>query len=133
LLSAVIFTGCGQAPVERKPVPEVKRQQDQPATTQTGEAGPIDRHVARLILTRHARCRMECRHITETEIREILEEGKINYRKSQPPKYALEGYTKEGQHLRVIFAIPKESAGEKNSLVVVTCIELQVEWQCDCK
>jgi len=67
-----------------------------------------------------------------------LEEGEINYRKSQPdghpdPKYALEGYTKEGQHLRVVFAVPAGRPGTEHSLVVVTCIELGVEWQCDCK
>ena len=68
------------------------------SATQTVEGSPIDRHASRLILTRHARCRMDCRHITEKEIREVLEEGEINYRKSEPdahpdPKYALEGYT----------------------------------------
>src|SRR5664279_92681 len=62
---------------------------------------PFDRH-GELIFTRHARCRMDCRHITEHEIHEILEEGTINYRKSEPdarpePKYALEGFTKEQQ------------------------------------
>ncbi|MBS1604722.1 MAG: DUF4258 domain-containing protein [Bacteroidetes bacterium] len=93
---------------------------------------PIDRHAARLILTRHARCRMDCRHITEKEIREILEKGSVNYAKSEPdahpdPRYALEGYTMEGQHLRIIFA-PSD-----RGLVVITCIELGVEWQCDCK
>jgi hypothetical protein len=93
---------------------------------------PIDRHAAHLIYTRHARCRMGCRHITETEIREILEKGRVNYRKSEPyahpdPKYALEGYSREGQHLRIIFA------PSGNDLVVITCIELDVEWQCDCK
>ena len=74
---------------------------------------------------------MGCRHITEYEIREILEKGSINYEKSDPnglpdPKYALEGYTRESQHLRVIFA------PARNGLVVVTCIELGVEWRCDC-
>jgi hypothetical protein len=96
-----------------------------------GSTDPIDRHAAHLILTRHARCRMDCRHITEKEIREVLEKGEINYKKSEPnshpdPKYALEGYTREGQHLRVIFA-PSD-----RGLVVITCIELGVEWQCDC-
>ncbi|HEY8967915.1 MAG TPA: DUF4258 domain-containing protein [Puia sp.] len=98
---------------------------------------PVDRHADHLILTRHARCRMDCRHITEKEIREILEEGEINYKKSEPdahpdPKYALEGYTKEGQHLRIVFAVPTGRRGGESSLVVVTCIELGVEWQCDC-
>jgi hypothetical protein len=116
--SLVIFIGCGQS------------------STQTGEA--IDRHVSRLIFTRHAHCRMDCRHITEKEIREILEGGEINYRKSQPdghpdPKYALEGYTKEGQHLRIVFAVPTGRPETAHSLVVITCIELGVEWQCDCK
>ena len=82
---------------------------------------------------------MDCRHITEKEIREILEGGEVNYRKSEPdghpdPKYALEGYTKEGQHLRVVFAVPAAARRETaHSLVVITCIELGVEWQCDCK
>jgi hypothetical protein len=91
---------------------------------------PFDRH-ARLILTRHARCRMDCRHITEEEIHEILDKGTINYNKSEPgarpdPKYAVEGFTTERQHLRIIIA----PEGEK--LIVVTCIELDVEWQCHC-
>jgi uncharacterized protein DUF4258 len=92
---------------------------------------PINRKETRLIYTRHARCRMDCRHITETEIREILERGEIDYKKSEPdahpdPKYALEGNTNEGQHLRIIFA------PTQRGLVVITCIELGVEWQCDC-
>lgn len=92
---------------------------------------PIDRHESRLIYTRHARCRMDCRHITEREIKEILENGEVNYAKSEPegrpdPKYALDGYTHEGQHLRVVFA------ASSRGLVVVTCIDIGVEWQCDC-
>jgi hypothetical protein len=91
---------------------------------------PFDRH-GYLILTKHARCRMDCRHITQKEIREILDEGTINYSKSDPdarpdPKYAIEGFTDEKQHLRIIIA----PEGEK--LIVITCIELGVEWQCDC-
>jgi hypothetical protein len=92
---------------------------------------PVDRHASHLIYTRHARCRMGCRHITETEVREVLEKGEIDYRKSEldskpDPKYAFEGYTNEGQHLRIIFA-PSD-----RGLVVITCIELGVEWKCDC-
>ena len=74
---------------------------------------------------------MDCRHITDTEIREILHKGVINYAKSEPqghpdPKYALEGYTREGQHLRIIFAPVSKG------LLVITCIELGVEWSCNC-
>ena len=69
---------------------------------------PFDRH-GELIFTRHARCRMDCRHITAREIHEVLDNGIINYSKSEPnshpdPKYAVEGYTTEQQHLRIIVA-----------------------------
>jgi Domain of unknown function (DUF4258) len=93
-------------------------------------AQPYDPH-AHLVLTRHARCRMDCRHITTKEIHEILDSGTINYSKSEPdarpdPKYAVEGYTSERQHLRIILA------PEGDKLVIITCIELGVEWACSC-
>ena len=89
----------------------------------------LNRNETHLILSRHAKCRMECRHITENEIKEILHEGNINYKKSDlqaesGPKYAVEGYLPDHQHLRVIFA------PESNAIVVVTCIDLDNEWQC---
>jgi hypothetical protein len=99
---------------------------------QAGETGhlPFDVH-SRLVFTRHARCRMDCRHITSKEIQEILDEGHINYSKSEPegkpdPKWAVEGYTAEQQHLRIVVA------PEPDKLVIITCIELGVEWSCHC-
>lgn len=91
---------------------------------------PFDRH-NQVILTRHARCRMDCRHITMREIHEILDSGTINYQKSEPearpdPKYAVEGYTAERQHLRIIVA------PEGGKLIIITCIEIGVEWTCHC-
>lgn len=91
----------------------------------------LDRNTNHLILTKHARCRMDCRHITEDELKEILHEGNINNNKTnledeRGASYALEGYTHEQQHLRVVFA------PESDGLVVVTCIDLDKEWQCDC-
>jgi hypothetical protein len=91
---------------------------------------PFDRH-AELIFTRHARCRMDCRHISAREIHEVLDNGIINYGKSEPesrpdPKYAVEGYTAEQQHLRIIVA------PENTKLIIITCIELGVEWSCHC-
>ena len=91
----------------------------------------FNRNINNLILTQHARCRMECRDISEEEIKEILHDGNINYNKSdlndsRGATYALEGYSHEHQHLRIVFA-PKQ-----NKLVVVTCIDLDKEWQCDC-
>lgn len=94
------------------------------------EPAVLNRH-ARLEYTLHARCRMECRHITEEEVTEILAEGRINTERSnsrdQPcPTFALEGYSDEGQHLRIVFAPCN------NVTRVVTCIDLDKEWNCNC-
>ncbi len=56
---------------------------------------------------------------------------KCNYRlenlnNERGATYALEGYSNDKQHLRIIFA------PEKERMVVVTCIDLDKEWQCDC-
>lgn len=84
--------------------------------------------------TKHARCRMECRSITQKEVKEIVRKAEVNYAKSeldaaQGPKYALEGYTsKDRQHVRVIVA-PK-----KKHLSIVTVIDLDKDWECpSCK
>ena len=104
------------------------------AAPDNGSSGsdPIDRHPGKLIFTKHARCRMGCRHIDEAEVQEILEKGRINYRKSEPagypdPKYALEGATHDGQQVRIIFA------PAKRGMVVITVIDLGTEWSCNCK
>jgi Domain of unknown function (DUF4258) len=92
---------------------------------------PFDRHVARLIYTKHARCRMECRHIDETEVKEILDNGRVNYDKIEETdkgkSYPLEGVTHDKQHVRIVFAPKKEN------LVVVTVIDLDRDWHCDCR
>ena len=107
-------------------------QESENKLTETGvsKREPFNRH-ARLIFTRHARCRMDCRHITAKEIAEILDEGTINYTKSEPyalpdPKWAVEGFTAEQQHVRIIVA------PEQGKLIIITCIELGVEWPCHC-
>jgi hypothetical protein len=91
----------------------------------------IDRHPQKLIFTKHARCRMDCRQIDESEVKEIIEKGTINYNKSDPshkpdPTYALEGITHDKQHVRLVVA-PSE-----HELVVITCIDLDHEWSCHC-
>jgi len=111
--------------------PTARNNDNQPSQGNKKEAAELNRNVHNLILTKHAMCRMECRDITEEEIKEILREGDINYAKSNLNEkrgvtYALEGYTDDRQHLRIIFA------SEKDRLVVVTCIDLNKEWQCDC-
>ncbi len=92
---------------------------------------PFDRHTAHLIYSKHAKCRMECRHIDESEVKEVLEEGKLNYNKIEAgdkgKSYPLEGITHDKQHVRIVFAPKRES------LVVVTVIDLDNDWPCDCK
>ena len=89
---------------------------------------------AEYFFTKHARCRMKCRSITQKEVKEIVSKAKVNYKKSdlqasRGPKYALEGYTsRDRQHIRVIVA-PKQK-----HLSVVTVIDLDKEWECpSCK
>ena len=84
-----------------------------------------------VIYTKHARCRMDCRRIDESEVKEILQKGTINYAKSEPndkpdPKYALEGITHDGQEVRIVFA------PSKKGMVVITVIDMKQEWQCAC-
>ena len=91
----------------------------------------FDRRISYIEYTKHARCRMQCRQITPLEVEEIMRDGDINYRKSEVdarpcPVYALEGYTHDNQHVRIVFA----QCDYKTR--VVTCIDLNREWQCDC-
>ena len=91
----------------------------------------VFRDTNHLILTKHAKCRMDCRHITAQEIKEIIHTGNVNYSKSGRANkgddiYALEGYSNEHQHLRVVVA------PENDGLVVITCIDLDNEWPCNC-
>ena len=91
----------------------------------------FDRHISYLQYSNHAKCRMACRHITEGEVEETMEEGKINYRKSdiqnsRCPRYAVEEVTKDNQRVRIVFAQCN------NDTEVVTVIDLDTEWTCDC-
>jgi hypothetical protein len=91
----------------------------------------FNRDLTKIIYSRHARCRMDCRRIDESEVIEIREEGKINFDKSElnskrDPKFALEGITHDKQHVRIVFAQTAEAH------VVVTCIDLDTDWACSC-
>jgi len=91
----------------------------------------LDRNTDNLYFTKHAKCRMKCRGITQQEVKDILANGSINYNKSdlndpKGPTYALEGMTKDDQHVRIIFS-PKQS-----HLTVVTVIDLDIEHECNC-
>jgi Domain of unknown function (DUF4258) len=101
-------------------------------TTRVNQQSVID-PASPLIYTRHARCRMDCRHISEADIREVLREGHVNEAKSQQnqrpcPTYAIEDRrNSDGVHLRIVFAKCD------NMVKVVTCIDRDDEFSCDCK
>jgi len=91
----------------------------------------FDRRISYLEYSKHAKCRMECRRISQAEVEEIMQDGKINYNKSdlqnaRCPRYAIEGVTVDNQKVRIIFA----QCNEKTE--VVTVIDLDTEWSCDC-
>lgn len=83
-----------------------------------------------ILYSRHARCRMSCRHIDETEVKEILENGTVNFNKIESDgrgkTYPVEGRTHDGQNVRIVFA-PHEK-----EITVVTVIDINREWPCDC-
>lgn len=97
-----------------------------PVVTEEG----FNRNVHKIIYSKHARCRMDCRHIDKSEVREILETGKLNRAKieqdSRGKTYPLEGKTHDNQNVRIVFA-PKQ-----DEVVVVTVIDLDKDWVCDC-
>lgn len=74
---------------------------------------------------------MSCRKISQAEVEEIMRDGKVNYNKSDVnarpcPTYALEGLTQDDQRVRIVFA----QCDLKTK--VVTCIDLNTDWECDC-
>ena len=91
---------------------------------------PFNRNITNIVYSKHAICRMNCRHIDESEVKEVLQKGEVNYNKiEESPKgrsFPLEAVTHDRQHVRIVFA-PHE-----NELVVVTVIDLDKEWPCDC-
>ena len=93
----------------------------------------LNRNPSNINYSKHARCRMDCRHIDEAEVKDLLKNGTINYRKSDlkgddcKMKYAVEGISKDDQKLRIVFA----PCGSE--ITVVTCIDLNKEWECHCE
>ncbi len=92
----------------------------------------FDRNTTTYFFTKHARCRMACRKITQREVKDIVARGNINYAKSnlndaRGATYALEGITDDGQRVRIIVS-PKQ-----RHLSVITVIDLENDYECDCK
>lgn len=95
------------------------------------ERKEFDRTTRPLEYSKHALCRMECRDISEAEILEIRQNGKVNVGKSDfeakgCPRWAVEGFSEDGQELRIVFA----QCDDK--MVVVTAIDIDKEHKCSC-
>lgn len=79
---------------------------------------------SKIVLTKHAQCRMDCRKIDIEEIKEVISKGRINPKKSdlkkKPcPVIAMEGKTSKGKEkVRVVLAACKEETK------VITVIDL---------
>lgn len=103
-------------------------QQNSKGSSEATES--FDRNIKTIVYSKHARCRMACRFIDESEVKEILETGILNKDKievgSKGKSYPLEGRTHDGQLVRIVYA-PKEG-----KLVVVTVIDLENEYACNC-
>lgn len=91
---------------------------------------PFNRDTSHLIYSKHAKCRMGCRMIDDYEVKEILLTGKLDETRIEESEkgitYPLEGLTRDKQYVRVVFA-PKEK-----ETVVVTVIDLETDWPCNC-
>jgi hypothetical protein len=133
---AVSLRRCSRHPNAGEAKTEISRTRNtapvNERNTNTRAQPGLDRKSTNLFFTKHARCRMACRHITQKEVREILAAGTINYNKSdlqdaRGPRYAVEGVTSDRQHVRIIFA------ENKTRLSVVTVIDLETDYTCDCK
>jgi Domain of unknown function (DUF4258) len=109
------------------PNPKIKNIETDVSTTKG-----LNRNPSYIKYSQHAKCRMDCRHITKTEVEDILKTGTVNYKKCEldgvdcKKKYAVEGYSKDNQHLRIVFA-PCQS-----EMTVVTCIDIGTQWECHC-
>ncbi len=81
--------------------------------------------------TKHAKCVMNCKNISEDEIQELIINGKLNVKESFPkdkpcPTFAIEGFTNDSQQVRVIVG---ECSGTSR---VITVIDLGKERMCNC-
>ncbi len=120
-----------QVAKDRGPEAGIEREKGGRRSLESANDQGLSRNVSRIIYTRHAKCRMECRNIDIAEVEEILQNGEINYEKSDlrshpDPKYALEGRTRDGQKVRIVFA------NSPRGPVVITVIDLGKEWACNC-
>jgi hypothetical protein len=116
---------------DTKPKTTTDRKAQKDPSAQVNRDHGFDRRVSYIEYTKHAKCRMECRHISQEEVEQIMRNGEINYKKSDAngrpcPSYALEGTTNDDQRVRIVFG----QCDLKTK--VITCIDLETDWTCNC-
>jgi hypothetical protein len=132
VLGLVLFlVKNGQGNKTTVPKPKVDNTGKKDPSSQVDRNRVFDRRVSYLEYSNHAKCRMQCRHITQTEVEAIMRDGNINYAKSdikntRCPRYAVEGNTADNQRVRIVYAQCD------NATTVVTVIDLDMEWSCNC-
>jgi hypothetical protein len=130
LLVVKIFKKTYSATEKKTTSAAARKQTNDPASDINRNRG-FDRRVSYIEYTQHAKCRMECRKISQIEVEEIMKQGTINYKKSDVnarpcPSYALEGTTQDNQRVRIVFG----QCDLKTK--VITCIDLGTDWECHC-
>src|SRR6187397_2092180 len=96
-LAALLFVvrQCKHEPTTRSQSTVTNKDTQKDQGTINRDKG-FDRRITYLEYSKHAKCRMECRRISQLEVEEIMQDGKINYNKSdlqnaRCPRYAIEG------------------------------------------
>jgi hypothetical protein len=92
-----------------------------------------------IILTDHAKERMDQRHITIDEIRQALRKGKLNDKKSEPkekpfPKYVVNAILRNaqpGNNRKRTKEVEIVLAAHKDETIVVTVIDKDTDWPTD--
>lgn len=130
LAALVVVKLVGKKSSTNTTKPKTTTTTKDPASTLNRDRG-FDRRVSYLEYSEHAKCRMQCRKISQREVEEIMKEGKINYNKSdiqnaRCPRYAVEGVTSDNQRVRIVYA----QCDDKT--VVVTVIDLEADYECHC-
>ena len=131
LAAAVIIIKTCKNNDQPRPKPKVTNNDRKDPADKIDRDHGFDRRISYLEYSKHAKCRMQCRHITQGEVEAIMRDGNINYYKSdlqnaRCPRYAVEGVTGDNQDVRIVFA----QCNEKTE--VVTVIDLGTEWECSC-
>ena len=133
VLGGLLFylKNCRETAPKPSPKKDITQPKRDPAAGDPDRDKGFDRRTALLEYSKHATCRMDCRHISKSEVEEIMRDGKINYNKSdlqnaRCPRYAVEGVTSDNQRVRIVYAQCN------NATTVVTVIDLETDFECHC-